>query len=1583
MGFQISFLDRWLKFSSFILFLFIFACTIPVFATHTATVTVSPQYVLGGSTDIYTFTITNNPDSSNFIYYLKISAPSGFTIDSDVSCPSGWGVNIAADGSYVECSGDPDPNENKKIDIGESETISFKAISSPTENTYQWTVLTKDNAFHKEYNYPTTTVDNTKPTVTSVSSDGAIYNTRTQSPVTITVIFSEDISNTPIITVDSESQTVNDCGDNDAKTFCFNYAIPASTQATKTITISGAKDLAGNEMEEDSTHTFRVDTKLPSISSLSISPTTINESSVGIAKFTITIQYSEEMDTSITPTITFTPPIDTTLTNCKGSWSDSYSYMYTCDIEDNDVEQPNINVTVSGAKDLAGNEQEDYTLTNVIRVDTKAPVDPTNVYVEAGPNNEANVINIYNKNSVNVAVVFSSPPEAGTVIVELSDGTNTITSTAPANTEGTITIVTNIDAASLNDGAITVKAKIVDNAGNENPSGFVTGTAATKDTQVPTVFTLTVSPTIVNEASVGIDKFTITIDYSEEMDTSTNPTITFNPPVDTTLSNCEGSWLDSDTYTFTCNVEDVNVEQSGIDVTISGAKDLTGNEQEVYIKEDAFDVDTLAPEFTNIFPPSNSYINASSSIQYTLNDDIISGEINFIDSSNNVLTYTLGDSYLAPGTHTIPLSSLGLTLTDGETYNISFYGIDAAGNEVTITNTNITYDETPPITVEIINPSDGAYVKGIVTIKVNAVDNEIGSGIAKVEFYLNETILGIDENPTDGWSYDWDTTEVTDGNYSLTAKAIDKAGNSKTSASISVTVDNTPPQIIKYTIENPIFSPNGDGIKDNVTIDLAFSEYVEADVNILDFDDNIIKELYHSDCVKNPKPKPWDGKYENGTSVSDGVYTIRVVITDLAGNSVTDTNKTVIVDTKAPIVTVNPLITNDTSPQLTGTVDDATAIVNVTVNGTTYTATVSTTTNSYGIYDWTADVTDPLGDGTYEVSVTAIDQAGNVGNNATQLIIDTTPPAISEITYPSDGDYVKGTITIEANATDNEGGSGIAKVEFYLNDTLLGIDENSTDGWSYDWNTTEVDDGSYYLTVVAIDRVGNSLSSSPISVRVDNTPPTIEITSPTQANPAYKQKGQTVSVSYNYTEQNPESIIIKIKKEDTVIGTKTIDNGLESGKVSRTDNVTLDNNAIDGTYDIEITINDEAGNTATDTEIGAVVVDSTPPTTSEITNPPNGTYVRGTVTIEANAEDNANGSGIAKVEFYYENTKIGENADSPYSIDWDTTTVEDGTYSLIAVAVDRAGNSLTSSPVSVTVDNTPPQIIERNPGINAVGVDPATNITVKFSENVTCSLGSWENCISVSSEEGNVSGDVTYQDRTLIFNPKDPLKSNTEFTVNLTGITDLAGNSLEGITGWSFVTATYYSIELTPGWNLISIPVVPENTSIEVVLGDAEGKIEGIWTYDAVNEEWYVYHPNNSTTSNLDTMIPGYGYWIKAKENATIKGYGSLFREREVPPQRILVPGWNLIGYYQKPGEEEAPVYCALSSLLKYYCVGDCCNVPISERYWTSLVTYDNHRKVFEEIGPDDIMEPGKGYWIFMRSSEIDNYLYGPGETCE
>ena len=110
-------------------------------------------------------------------------------------------------------------------------------------------------------------IDANAPTVTTVDSDGATYNIASVSPETIMVTFSEDMGLAPTISVTVDgAQTVNDCSDADAKTFCFNYTIPGGLNSTvKTITIDVAEDLAGNVMtpSPNTAHTFIVDTLAP------------------------------------------------------------------------------------------------------------------------------------------------------------------------------------------------------------------------------------------------------------------------------------------------------------------------------------------------------------------------------------------------------------------------------------------------------------------------------------------------------------------------------------------------------------------------------------------------------------------------------------------------------------------------------------------------------------------------------------------------------------------------------------------------------------------------------------------------------------------------------------------------------------------------------------------------------------------------------------------------------------------------------------------------------------------------------------------------------------------------------------------------------------------------------------------------------------------------------------------------------------------------------------------------------------------------------------------------------------------------
>jgi beta-lactamase superfamily II metal-dependent hydrolase len=93
--------------------------------------------------------------------------------------------------------------------------------------------------------------------------------------------------------------------------------------------------------------------------------------------------------------------------------------------------------------------------------------------------------------------------------------------------------------------------------------------------------------------------------------------------------------------------------------------------------------------------------------------------------------------------------------------------------------------------------------------------------------------------------------------------------------------------------------------------------------------------------------------------------------------------------------------------------------------------------------------------------------------------------------------------------------------------------------------------------------------------------------------------------------------------------------------------------------------------------------DITPPATS-ITAPAAGATVSGTTAVTATASDNV---GVTKVEFYLDSVLQSTDTTSPYSWSWTTTTATNGAHALTTRAYDAAGNTTTSTAVSVTVSN--------------------------------------------------------------------------------------------------------------------------------------------------------------------------------------------------------------------------------------------------------------------------------------------------------
>ena len=118
-----------------------------------------------------------------------------------------------------------------------------------------------------------------------------------------------------------------------------------------------------------------------------------------------------------------------------------------------------------------------------------------------------------------------------------------------------------------------------------------------------------------------------------------------------------------------------------------------------------------------------------------------------------------------------------------------------------------------------------------------------------------------------------------------------------------------------------------------------------------------------------------------------------MVASDSAGNEGSGgTGGELVIDLVKAVVTVNSLSTNDSTPALSGTVDDSSAVISVTVDGQ-----VRSAVNNGMVPGLADDSLSTLGDGVYGVAVTATDAAGNVGSDSTnnELEIDATAPVVT------------------------------------------------------------------------------------------------------------------------------------------------------------------------------------------------------------------------------------------------------------------------------------------------------------------------------------------------------------------------------------------------------------------------------------------------------------------------------------------------------------------------------------------------------------------------------------------------------------
>ncbi|MBS1767701.1 MAG: M4 family metallopeptidase [Acidobacteria bacterium] len=166
------------------------------------------------------------------------------------------------------------------------------------------------------------------------------------------------------------------------------------------------------------------------------------------------------------------------------------------------------------------------------------------------------------------------------------------------------------------------------------------------------------------------------------------------------------------------------------------------------------------------------------------------------------------------------------------------------------------------------------------------------------------------------------------------------------------------------------------------------------------------------------------------------------------------------------------------------------------------------------------------------------------------------------------------------------------------------------------------------------------------------------------------------------------TITLSATASDNVGVTKVefyVDGTLKGTDTSSPYSMTLDSTTLsNGSHSLVAKAYDAAGNVGSSSAVSFTVSNSTGGDTTAPTATASESGTSGTITLSATASDNV---GVTKVEFYVDGSLKGTDTSSPYSMTLDSTTLSNGSHSLVAKAYDAAGNVGSSSAVSFTVSN--------------------------------------------------------------------------------------------------------------------------------------------------------------------------------------------------------------------------------------------------------------------------------------------------------
>ncbi|MGL7698734.1 non-fimbrial adhesin SiiE [Salmonella sp. NW826] len=645
-------------------------------------------------------------------------------------------------------------------------------------------------------------------------------------------------------------------------------------------------------------------------------------------------------------------------------------------------------------------------------------------------------------------------------------------------------------------------------------------------------------------------------------------------------------------------------------------------------------------------------------------------------------------------------------------HTLTVEATDKAGNQTT-QKLDFIIDTLLSEPTIVLDSTDDSGTKGDNLTNVNKPTFLLGNIDADARYVTVEVqhggtkeVLTATKDATGNWSVT-PTGTWADGDYTLTVRVEDEAGNEKHSASLTVTVDT---QITIDVIE----LVNDNGIPgDNMTNDAhpQFRVTVPGDVNEVSL--SIDGGVTWVKATQSATPGVWN--YTWPGTVPDGDYTLNVKATDNAGNTVTETlHFTIDTTLSVPVIVLNSAddtgvqgdnMTNSTQPTFAlQHIDDDAVRVTVSVEHGGVTTTFDATKGTGG---WSFTPTGAWADGDYTLSVSVEDKAGNTSHSASLTVTVDTQIAINNIELVNDSGIP------DDNLTNNVRPHFQVKVPTDVNEVRLSIDggktwfnatQSATPGvWDYTW-LADVGEGKHTLTVEATDKAGNQTTQK-LDFIIDTllSEPTIVLDSTDDSG----TKGD------NLTNANKPTFILGNIDADARYVTVEVQHGGTKEVLTATKgatgiwSVTPTGTWADGDYTLTVRVEDDAGNVkysapltvTVDTQITIDVIELVNDNGIPGDNLTNDVRPHFRVTVPGD---------VNEVRLSIDGGNTWVRATQGTAGTWDYTwpkDVTDGLHTLTVEATDKAGNKTTQT-LDFTIDtrlSTPTIAMDSRDDTGAIG----------------------------------------------------------------------------------------------------------------------------------------------------------------------------------------------------------------------------------------------------------------------------------------